>query len=165
MSESNPECALGWSWTQIPRRDASTVVTQANEFGCGAACASMLLADRGFAISQEQITAGVPLPASAQDLAARMQELSGIPWIGAFANVEVPTIRTVRGICTERGSWAALLEPFGYRQIGHWVVVDGVSREGVVWIRDPRGLAYGMPLTEFLELWRYTMMVIEEVTP
>ena len=74
-----------------------------------------------------------------------------------------PTWEYLRGLSEQVGTWAALLEPRGYREPGHWVVVDGISDEGVVLIRDPVGMAYGMPLHDFSALWRYTVVVIEEV--
>lgn len=69
----------------------------------------------------------------------------------SFANLEAPSLELVADISAQRGPWAALLEPTGFREVGHWVVVDGVSDDEVILIRDPDGSAYGMPVTEFLE--------------
>lgn len=123
----------------------------------------MLLRDRGFDIGQNLISEGLALPTSAVYLALRMSQLSSVRWLGAFANVEAPSLELVTDISAQRGSWAALLEPTGFREVGHWVVVDGVSDDEVILIRDPDGSAYGMPITEFLELWHYSMMVIEVI--
>lgn len=149
-------------WTRARRPLPPPLVKQTHEEGCGPACGEMLLLDRGFMVDQRVIARGLPLPISAEELAARLCEVSPLRWVGAFINLaEGPSSGAVAGISVEHGSWAALLEPGGYRAIGHWVVVDGVSQEGMVWIRDPRGEAYGTPMVEFLGLWRYSMMVIE----
>lgn len=147
----------------MPRLASPPAVRQSHEDGCGPACAEMLLRDRGFEVAQAVIAEGMALPATAECLAARMGEVSPTTWLGAFAALDGgPSWAFVAGLTAERGSWAALLEPLGFRHPGHWVVVDGVSDDGVVWIRDPVGQHYGTPIEEFLELWHYTMMVIEE---
>lgn len=155
-----------WTWTRVRRLGARAIVVQTDEQGCGPACAEMLLKDRGFEVSQAELRRGLPLPVSAERLAARMTEMTHSRWLGAYATLdEGATWEFVAHVSASHGSWAALLEPLGFRQVGHWVVVDGVSEEGVVWIRDPAGGAYGIPIDEFLGLWHYTMMVIEEDQP
>lgn len=101
-------------------------------------------------VTQVVIAVGLPLPTTAECLAARMSALSLTTWLGAFAALEDgPSWMFVAQLTAERGSWAALLEPHGFHHIGHWVVVDGVSEDGIVWVRDPIGLAYGIPIEEF----------------
>lgn len=72
------------------------------------------------------------------------------------------TWELVSVLTTERGTWAALLEPMGLGDVGHWVVVDGVSHDGLVLVRDPVGEAYGIPLPDFAALWGYTVLVAQE---
>lgn len=140
------------------------LVRQATDDGCGPACGEMLLRDRGFDVDQGTIADGLPLPATAEHLAARMRALSTIPWIGAFISIENgASWDFVAALTAEQVSWAALLEPGGFRATGHWVVVDDVSIEGIVTLRDPRGEVVLQPMEEFLVLWRYTVMVVEEV--
>ena len=56
-------------------------------------------------------------------------------------------------VTAARGTWAALLEPLGPGRVGHWVVIDGVSHDGLVLVRDPAGDAYAIPLADFVILW------------
>lgn len=122
----------------------------------------MLLRDRSVDVDQDRIAEGLALPVGAPELAARLGQLSGVAWLGAFLSLDDSLdLQFIEDMTRERGSWAALLEPHGYRRAGHWVVVDGVSPEGEVLIRDPRGLAYGLAPQDFLRLWRYTVLVIE----
>ena len=153
-------------WPRLPRQGAPPIVVQMDEDGCGPACAEMLLRDRGFEVSQRSIAESVPLPAMASDLARRMVELSGLSWLGGSLSVsgEV-TWKLLHGLSAVSGSWAALLEPLGFRRFGHWVVVDGVTLDGVVLVRDPAGSSYGIPLDDFASLWRYTVVVFEEPSP
>ncbi len=110
----------------------------------------MLLADRGQAIDQDLIAETRALPCSAAPLAERMTEVSVTRWSGGtFANRPRSLAVTIDALSRHRGTWAALLEPYGYRSAGHWVVVDGIDAAGVVLVRDPVGLAYGIPLEEF----------------
>ena len=126
----------------------------------------MLLRDRGFEVDQAVIGRGLPLPATAERLARRMGDLSTLAWQGGA--LDVPggvTWELVGGLSRDLGTWAALLEPYGYRRAGHWVVVDGITEEGVVEIRDPAGEAYGIPLGDFAALWRYSVLVMQEIAP
>jgi predicted double-glycine peptidase len=44
---------MAWQWVRIDERpDDERVVRQFHEYGCGAACASMLLADRGISVGE-----------------------------------------------------------------------------------------------------------------
>ena len=142
---------------------ARNVVRQMDLLGCGPACGEMLLRDRGYSVDQAQISDGLPLPADAPQLADRLSAISERRWKGgALVLPFEPDWSLLVGIAEARGSWAALLEPRGPAQIGHWVVVDGATHEGVVLVRDPFWGAYGIPLVEFQLLWRYTVVVIEE---
>ncbi len=147
------------AWTRIPRIPQPAVCQQMSEDGCGVACAQMLLADRGVHASQEDIGFGVVQPTDAPALARRMNELSTRRWEGG-ALAAAPTGALVHALC-RTGTWAALLEPGGFRRVGHWVVVDGVGDEAVVLVRDPVGDAYGVPMTEFFDLWHFTVLVLE----
>lgn len=141
-----------------------TLVRQTHEEGCGPACGEMLLRDRGLEIDQQTIARGLALPVTAEHLARRLTELSSLRWLGAYISLENgASWDFVAGLTAERGSWAALLEPAGFRASGHWVVVDAVSEDGLVGVRDPAGEALFLPMDQFLALWRYTVMVIEEV--
>lgn len=44
---------------------------------------------------------------------------------------------------------------------GHWVVIDGVTDDGTVAVRDPVGASYRMVPTELLHLMRYMVVVLE----
>lgn len=123
----------------------------------------MLLRDRGLQADQDDIADDLLLPCSAAPLARRMTELSMSRWSGGtLADLPSSLASVVDTLTRSRGSWGALLEPFGFRSVGHWVVVDGIDSAGVVLVRDPVGQAYGIPLEEFGALWRYAILVIEE---
>ncbi len=153
-------------WPRLARLESPPLVRQLDEDGCGVACATMLLLDRGIDISQEVVASGVALPSEAEDLAKRLEQLSPFRWSGgSLSEGTVINWELVEYISGARGSWAALLEPKGHRHIGHWVVVDGVAGEGLVLIRDPAGVAYGLPLGDFAELWGYTVLVVQKDSP
>lgn len=51
------------------------------------------------------------------------------------------------------GNWAAMLWETGSK-IGHMVIVDGLSSDGYVLIRDPwEGTRYKMHKSDFLQYW------------
>lgn len=152
------------SWKRIPRASQRLVVSQLHEDGCGPACGEMLLADRGWEIDQKTIAEGMELPMDGPRLAQRLRDLSALEWIGgAWYLPDGPVREIVATHCNRYGTWAALLEPNGPRRVGHWVVVDGLSEQEGVWVRDPVGQAYGIPVAEFLSLWQFTVLVYEEV--
>ena len=152
-----------WTWERLDERwDDVKVERQLHELGCGAACVVMLLADRGIAADQLVVTAGLHLPSTAQELASRLNEFCGDRhrWIGGHLDVDPPLREVQLGALCERGSWAVLLVPAKLRE-GHWVVVDGVTEEGAVAVRDPVGASYRMPSSELLHLMRYMVVVLE----
>lgn len=150
----------------MARLDSPPVVHQITEDGCGVACATMLLADRGFHVSQAVLGTGIAVPSEAEDLARRLSELSHVKWSGgSLSEGTVISWGLVDFISRSRGTWAALLEPHGFGHVGHWVVVDGVSGDGLVLVRDPVGASYGVPLGDFAELWGYTVLVLEKKAP
>lgn len=125
----------------------------------------MLLRDRDVGVDQATIGARLELPVVAPALAERLSSLSGLVWRGGALYVPgVVDWELIAHISDTRGTWAALLEPHGPRHVGHWVVVDGISEDGIVRVRDPVGEAYGIPLAEFLSLWEFTVVVMEETS-
>ncbi len=126
----------------------------------------MLFADRGLGISQEAISDGISsLPVDGRDLAKRLNELAPLRWMGGgLLTLHEPDWELILRLNRFHGTWAALLEPHGPRHVGHRVVVDGMTDVGVVLVRDPAGAAYGIPFEEFVSLWRYTTVVVEEVS-
>lgn len=149
------------TWARVPRVGARPVRSQQSEDACGVACAEMLLEDRGILVSQLELAADLALPVDAGRLARRMNAVSPLNWRGGALNIDAPTWAMVEEIGLVHGTWAALLEPQGPWRTGHWVVVDGVSDEGLVLVRDPIGEAYGIPLSEFLGLWHFAVLVRE----
>jgi hypothetical protein len=126
----------------------------------------MLLADRGIAVTVLDVESGLPMPSMGHQIASRLNGLSELRWQGGSLGVEGRVTRElVEFISGRAGSWAALLEPFGPTRSGHWVVVDGVSDEGLVLVRDPVGESYGIPLGDFSRLWSYTGIVFREDHP
>ena len=154
---------MGWQWKRLDenRRDAR-VERQLHEFGCGAACAVMLLADRGIQVDQLVVSAELHLPCSAQELARRLNALSGpvYQWLGGQLDLDPPLERAHLDALGARSSWAAQLIPTGARH-GHWVVVDTLGADGTIAVRDPAGTSYRMAEREFLALMRYMVVVFE----
>ena len=155
-----------WDWPRLPRADAPFVVRQEDDDGCGVACAAMLLHDRGILVALEIVARGMPAPSEAEHLAQRLAQLAPFAWSGgSLTEGTVINWELVDYLTTSRGSWAALLEPDGPTQLGHWVVVDGITSDGLVLIRDPSGAAYALPLGDFAGLWGYAILVLQQVTP
>lgn len=149
-------------WQTVPRLHAADVVRQLEPDWCGPACAEMLLADRGGRVLQADVADHLAVPTTATRLARCMSELSDIDWAGGqLATRTPPSWDTISNLTSEKGSWAALLEPQGFTHIGHWVVVDDIEHDGVVLVRDPVGAAYGILLADFLALWQFTFLVME----
>jgi ABC-type bacteriocin/lantibiotic exporter with double-glycine peptidase domain len=168
LSDDIPEHRMTttFAWPRLAIESARPVVKQSDEDGCGAACGVMLLADRGVDVRVADVETGLPMPSMGHQIAARLNQLSDLRWQGGSLGVEGRVTRElVEFISGRAGSWAALLEPFGPTRAGHWVVVDGVSGDGLVLIRDPAGSAYGIPMDDFGRLWSYTGIVFREDRP
>lgn len=105
------------------------------------------------------------MPSLAEDIAARMTELSTTSWRGGALAESMPVSwELISFLISSRGSWAALLQPKGPVAVGHWVVVDGITTDGLVLVRDPVGAAYGIPLADFAASWGYTVLVLQQET-
>ncbi len=152
-----------WQWVRLDETtEDDRVVRQFHEYGCGAACGAMLLADRGILTGQLAFAAGLHLPCTARELAYRLNELSEGThnWLGGHLDLDPPLGRRHFAALGGSGSWAALLIPEGNRD-GHWVVVDRIFDDETAAIRDPVGSAYRMPLAELGRLLRYMVVVFE----
>ncbi len=161
-----PTTTLGLPWPKLLDEHVREVVVQDGEVSCGAACGVMLLADRGIHVEQAALGAAVRLPTPADDLADCLTSLSSSRW--AAGSVDLPGAipwGLIEALARRGGSWAALLQPMPLGNIGHWVVIDGITDYAVVLIRDPAGESYGMPLSDFAALWRYTVLVAEDNRP
>ena len=149
-------------WKRLDLNHAdSRVEKQLDEYGCGAACVVMLLADRGIQVDQLEVAAELMLPSTAHALAHQLNVLSAprFFWIGGVLDVDPPLRRVDIETVGPHLSWAAQLIPAGARD-GHWVVVDEMTAAGVK-VRDPAGATYRMIEGEFLTLMRHTVMVFE----
>jgi len=126
----------------------------------------MLLLDRGLPVSLEALSDGLMMPSMARDLAACLNSHSPFNWSGgSLREGTVITSGLIAFLTSSCGSWAALLEPDGIETPGHWVVVDGVSPNDLVLVRDPAGSAYAMLFDQFAALWGYTMLVLQQDSP
>jgi len=163
--DDRPKPFGSWSWPRFPRSESGPIELQIHQDACGVACAVMLLADRGIYVGQHELAERIPMPTGAMELAEAITAHADSRWEGGSLSPNMKVNwRLIDGLTAERGSWAALLEPMGFGRVGHWVVVDGVSTDGLVLVRDPKGSAYGVPLSDFAILWGYTMLVTQEVS-
>lgn len=123
----------------------------------------MLLAERGIESDPLVVAAGLHLPCTARELADRLNDLSttALTWIGGQLDLDPPLERMHIEVLGGRGSWAAQLIPHGRRD-GHWVVIDGLTEDDMLIVRDPIGSSYRMPLAEFADLMRYMVAVFEK---
>lgn len=146
----------------VPQATDRTLIKQTDELRCGPACAEMLFADRGVLVGQSVIATGLRLPTNGTHLAEAMNRaFGGLRWRGGSIDESASPL-LVANLCTA-GSWAALLEPSGVNHVGHWVVVDAVDVErAVIVVRDPIGLAFGVPIVAFTALWRFTALIVEQ---
>ena len=154
---------VGWNWTKLDESFSnSKVVEQFHEYGCGAACVVMLLADRGIPVDQLLVQHKLHLPSTAAQMAQRLEELSENRhhWIGGHLDFDFPIPLEMISVLGEHGSWSAQLIPENYRD-GHWVVVDGVAEDKNLLIRDPVGSSYRLPYDEFAVLLRNMVVVFE----
>ena len=138
------------------------VVRQLGPYGCGAACAEMLLADRGIPVDQLVVASGLHQPARPRELAERLNALSRgqYRWHGGYLDLDPPLTREIVEAIGRFGSWAALFL-HARELVGHWVVVDGIARGEQVPIRDPRGARYHLDLTDFERRLRHFVVVFE----
>src|SRR5437870_3093304 len=108
--------AMSWNWTRLDEdANGQGVVRQIHEYGCGAACAEMLLADRGIAVDQLLVATKLHPPCTAHELARRLNELSGPArrWLGGQLDHEPPLARALLAELGRFGTWAAQLIPEG----------------------------------------------------
>lgn len=147
-------------WTRIDERwNDPRVVRQHNDVGCGAACAVMLLADRGIAADLLVVAAGLSLPCTPRELVLRVQQFCpALPWNGGHLNLDPPLTPEHVEALAPVGSWSALLATGPYQ--GHWVVVDHAAADSVA-IRDPRGSSYRMLWDDFSRLMSFMGVVIQ----
>jgi hypothetical protein len=143
--------------------DRTDVVVQVEEDWCGLAAGEMLLRDRNEEVDQRRLATVCPAPCTGDELARGLRAVSSLRWYGGVLSVPASSAsdRLIAYLCST-GSWAALLEPAGFRAAGHWVVIDGVASDGgAVLVRDPRGRAYTIRISEFMLLWRFMALVME----
>lgn len=152
-------------WSRIHERlDDPRVERQLHDYGCGAACAVMLLADRGIAADQLVVSAGLHLPCVARELAERLDAFSASAhrWQGGHLDLDEPPDRELIEELSRFGSWATLLVP-GPGPVGHWVVVDGLDEDDMIAVRDPEGSSYRVPVDEFAHHMRPYLAIVTEV--
>ncbi|MDJ1176839.1 papain-like cysteine protease family protein [Roseofilum capinflatum] len=149
----------GGNWPAIDEVVDARVVRQESEFSCAAACAQMLLRERGIDVTQaiiEQVT-GVPIAPGM--LASALNQFDPDPsgqWKGGFLDLPGATEWQVVEILNNTGLWAAVFWEIGAR-IGHMVIVEGLARSGYILILDPwEGTRYRMKKEDFLQYWNLT---------
>lgn len=129
-------------WPTIGQRATNAIEKQISENSCGAACAITMMRDRS--IRQADISLDALGPEHLRD---RMNVLSSRSWSGGYLDATSENLNAL----SSNGQWMALLAPEA--KPGHWVIVNGIDEFGNVKILDPRGLAYSLAPSDFLNLW------------
>jgi hypothetical protein len=139
----HPVCTCGASW---PRLDvhAGGAVAEITPGSSTAAAGQMLTHGQ---LSQKWLRTQAPDGARAPQLAAVLDEVSPHLWSGGRVDKQAVDL------LVSRGPWAAEFEGAG--GCLHYVVVDGVTRDGLLRIRDPfgHGSTYLMRRADFLREW------------
>lgn len=149
----------GGNWPAIDEVVDSIVVRQQSEFSCAAACAKMLLRERGINVTQAAIAEITGVPTAPGELASALNQFdpdtSG-QWKGGFLDLPGATAWEVVKILNKTGLWAAVFWEVG-ATMGHMVMVEGINESGDVLIRDPwEGTRYRMRREDFLRYWNLT---------
>ncbi|ECK8875319.1 hypothetical protein AH715_003894 [Salmonella enterica subsp. enterica] len=138
-----PKGGAGGNWNVLDEVIDPNVVKQATSTSCGAACAEMMLKDRG--IFTSQIELGTELT-SMNSLANKLNKADN-GWVGN--PVDVSSFEALNST----DSWSAMMWDSG-NKVGHWVVVKGVDNTGKVMINDPfKGTSYTMTVKDFKDVW------------
>ncbi|WP_436859261.1 cysteine peptidase family C39 domain-containing protein [Citrobacter tructae] len=138
-----PRGDAGGNWNVLDEVVDPNVVKQATPTSCGAACAEMMLKDRG--IFSSQVELGTELT-SMNSLANKLNKADS-GWVAN--NVSSSSFDALNST----GSWSAMMWDSG-NKVGHWVVVKGADDAGNVIINDPfKGTRYTMTVNEFKDTW------------
>lgn len=146
----------GGNWPAIDEIIDPKVVKQQDQLSCGVACGEMLLRDRGINVTQVAIATEIGVPVNCRSLAWGLNFFSpeSSPlWQGGPLDITGATYSQVFEALNTTGSWAAILWEVG-ASIGHMVVIDGISNDGYILIRDPwQGTRYKMIKDDLLLYW------------
>jgi hypothetical protein len=136
-------CRCGAEWHRISVHHGGAVPQLTP--GLSAAAAAQMLTHGE--IDQEWLREHVRDGARAPEIAEALDDVSAHTWRGGLVD------RRAFDLLVGRGAWAAELRGAG--GCIHYVVVDGLTRDGFVRIRDPRGegSTYLMRRAEFLRVW------------
>ena len=139
----------GGRWQVLNERFDPLVIKQATSLSCVAAVGEMLLQSRGIKLAQYEILAKIGQPATVQRLAGCLNEvdvLGEIRWHGLF--VATGGLR----LLARTGVWGAVLREGN--PLGHLVVVEDLTKQDLVAIKDPYDATrYEMQREEFLLHW------------
>jgi ABC-type bacteriocin/lantibiotic exporter with double-glycine peptidase domain len=139
----------GGNWKRIDEKFDAGIVKQTSGLSCVSAVGEMLLKRRGIFLSQQEILDIIGEPATAEDLAQVLNRfdvsIKGQRWHG-IATDESELEKLLKG------SFAVILrEPL---LMGHTVLVDGETNDGLIKIKDPFDqTAYKMTAEDFLNHW------------
>jgi hypothetical protein len=120
----------------LTRSSSQRICAQEFEYSCGAACARQLLVDTGHLVTEEDVRSRARFDPEAGIWAVHLAEalalLHGEPYEGGIPDIDPP-------------QWPRLLRsgPTIVMLERHWVIVDGVTQDNVVLVRDPAPLNPG----------------------
>lgn len=144
------ESGAGGNWKRIDEKFDADIVKQTSGLSCVSAVGEMLLARRGVSLSQRKILDIIGEPAQISRLADVLNEF-GVSehekqWRGIVVEIEN------LDFLLQTGHIAVVLrEPF---ELGHMVLVDGETPNGLIEIKDPFDqTSYKMTREEFLKHW------------
>jgi ABC-type bacteriocin/lantibiotic exporter with double-glycine peptidase domain len=137
----------GGNWVVRDEQPDPTVVPQAGDNHCCAACIAMLLATRGITADQHTIATNIGTPTATVDLHPELNRLDPHNDYQYDFFADLPS-----GLAylQKHTPWIAFLKDFGTAVL-HAVVVDGTTPHGHLLIRDPwpPGTTYTMTPADF----------------
>lgn len=150
MNENLEQTGAGGNWKRIDEQFDSSIVRQTSGLSCVSAVGEMLLKRRGIRLSQQEIIDIIGEPAHLGSLAELLNQAdiseTGKEWHGVFVEEEI--LETLLNL---ESLGVVLREPF---EIGHAVLVEGKTEEGLVKIKDPFDqTSYKMLWEDFLNHW------------
>lgn len=145
------EAGAGGNWRRFDEKFDSSIIKQ-TDLSCVSTVGEMLLKNRGIFVSQEKIRDIIGVPAYVEALARVLNKFDtnsndGKIWRGFSTDLNGLNL-----LIKLKNVGVILKEPF--EKIGHAVLIDGKTRNGLFKIKDPFDqTSYKMNEKDFWESW------------